>query len=329
MSEAVSRLISLAWGVAAAPQRGPKRELSHERIVEAAIGIADAEGLAAVTMQRVAQSFGFTTMALYRYVASKDELSQLMLDAASGDAEWAVDESDWRLGLEQWARELEALHERHPWIIEIPPAVEALLMPAQMRIVDTGMRAMRTLPGDDEQKLAVLMLLSVLVSGFARQRRSLAAETPLTPGTVAFVREIVGQGAFPDVERLIVSGAFFGDGAGDAASDDLGVVLDLLLPGIADGIAATARADDADGGSGADDAEPSPARELARAERELAAATALRAATQRRAGELERRVARLREQRDRAKDAAKAAAKAAARAAAKPDPGGAARGRGA
>src|SRR5690625_5459189 len=54
--EEVSRVVAMAWGVAAAPQRGPKRELSHERIVEAAMEIADAEGLDAVTMQRVARS---------------------------------------------------------------------------------------------------------------------------------------------------------------------------------------------------------------------------------------------------------------------------------
>ena len=82
--EEVSRVVAMAWGVAAAPQRGPKRELSLERIVEAAMKIADAEGLAAVTMQRVARSFGFTTMALYRYVSSKDDLHQLMLDASLG-----------------------------------------------------------------------------------------------------------------------------------------------------------------------------------------------------------------------------------------------------
>ncbi len=98
----VSRLVALAWGVAAAPQRGPKRELSHERIVEAAIELADAEGLQAVTMQRVAQGFGFTTMAMYRYVASKDDLHLLMLDASIPDDAWAVDHDDWRVGLEQW-----------------------------------------------------------------------------------------------------------------------------------------------------------------------------------------------------------------------------------
>src|SRR5690606_40008644 len=114
----VSRLVSMAWGVAVAPQRGPKRELSHERIVEAAIGIADAEGLAAVTMQRVAQGFGFTTMALYRYVASKDDLHRLMLDAVTAGQEWAVAADDWRIGVGQWVHVVSESYDRHPWALD-------------------------------------------------------------------------------------------------------------------------------------------------------------------------------------------------------------------
>src|SRR6187401_87608 len=76
------RGVALAWGVAANPQRGPKRELSIERIVDAAVEIADAEGLGAVSMSRVAASLGFTTMSLYRYVTSKDDLILLMQEGA-------------------------------------------------------------------------------------------------------------------------------------------------------------------------------------------------------------------------------------------------------
>src|SRR5690625_6253371 len=76
--------------------------------------IAYAEGLEAVTMQRVARSFGFTTMALYRYVSSKSDLHQLMLDASLGDEQWVIDGDDWRVGLEQWARTIaQARSEEH------------------------------------------------------------------------------------------------------------------------------------------------------------------------------------------------------------------------
>ena len=65
---------------------GPKPALSLERIVAAAVELADAGGLAALSMSRLAEKLGFTTMSLYRYVASKDDLLVLVLDAALGPA---------------------------------------------------------------------------------------------------------------------------------------------------------------------------------------------------------------------------------------------------
>src|SRR5690606_6173183 len=118
--DGMPRTVAVAWGVAEFPQRGPKRELSHEGIVDAAIEIADAEGLDAVTMQRVAASFGFTTMALYRYIASKDELHRLMLDAALRAEDMAgIPHDDWRVGLQAWAEVLADCYRRHPWILQL------------------------------------------------------------------------------------------------------------------------------------------------------------------------------------------------------------------
>ena len=72
------RGVALAWGVAADPQRGPKREMSVEKIVDAAVELADAEGLGAVSMAAVAARLGYTPMSLYRYVSAKDDLMLLM-----------------------------------------------------------------------------------------------------------------------------------------------------------------------------------------------------------------------------------------------------------
>ncbi|MFC0673357.1 TetR/AcrR family transcriptional regulator [Brachybacterium hainanense] len=304
-----SRLVAMAWGVAAAPQRGPRRELSHERIVEAATAIADAEGLGAVTMQRVARAFGFTTMALYRYVSSKDDLHQLMLDAVVGE-EWAIEDGDWRIGLEQWARTIAAGYARHPWALDLPLSQETLLMPGQLRAVDQGMRALRTLPASPEAKLGVLMAVSVQVRGFAGLSRDVAAEEGgVDEPTRRLLREIVAQGRFPDARAVIESDVFFGDSGAEAGEDDdLGVALQILMPGIAavfgeDGTEPTPPAPDDD-----------PDARLTAAQEELAAVTALRKATQRRVRELEKREERARRLRDDARAAAKAAARRAARA---------------
>src|SRR4030095_11990422 len=109
------RGVALAWGIAAHPQRGPKRELSIERIVEAAVEIADAEGLGAVSMRRVAASLGFTTMSLYRYVTSKDDLILLMQE--SGSVVPVPDETlerTWRDGVTAWVLATRAAHPEHP-----------------------------------------------------------------------------------------------------------------------------------------------------------------------------------------------------------------------
>ena len=145
----VPRALAIAWGLDAAPTRGPRRELSHDAIVAAAIDLADAGGLAAVTMAKVAEALGFTTMSLYRYVSSKDELVALMLDAAAAEpAEIEVTTDDWRQGLRDVARLNLAVYERHPWFLDVPLSLQSVLMPNTMRFADATYRAMRTLPAD-------------------------------------------------------------------------------------------------------------------------------------------------------------------------------------
>src|SRR5260370_42469779 len=78
--------IAAAWGVHERPHKGPKPALSLPRIVDAAVRIADTEGLNAVSMGRVAAELGSAPMSLYRHVSAKDELLRLMVDAAWGDS---------------------------------------------------------------------------------------------------------------------------------------------------------------------------------------------------------------------------------------------------
>src|SRR5690242_4367559 len=114
------RGIALAWGVAANPQRGPKREMSVERIVEAAVELADADGLAAVSMAAVAARLGFTPMSLYRYVTAKDDLILLMQEEATGLPPEAVREGDWRAQLTALYRAQLDGYLRHPWVLDVP-----------------------------------------------------------------------------------------------------------------------------------------------------------------------------------------------------------------
>ncbi|MEV0699785.1 TetR/AcrR family transcriptional regulator [Saccharopolyspora sp. NPDC050389] len=98
-----------------------RRGLNLARIVRAAIELADDEGLAAVSMRRVAERLGFTTMALYRHVPGKAELVDLMRDEAMvGQATaGAGPEAGWRVELEAWARDGLALYRRHSWLVDV------------------------------------------------------------------------------------------------------------------------------------------------------------------------------------------------------------------
>jgi AcrR family transcriptional regulator len=109
--------IDFLWGDRAQPTRGPKPALSLERITDTAIAIADGEGLAAVSMQRVAADLGFTKMSLYRYLPGKAELVALMLERAIGEPP-AIDTRAWRTGLKEWSHRLLAAYLPHPWALE-------------------------------------------------------------------------------------------------------------------------------------------------------------------------------------------------------------------
>lgn len=310
-NDAVSRTLALAWGLAAAPQRGPKRELTPERIVEAAVAIADAEGLPAVTMQRVAQTFEFSTMALYRYVATKDELHRLMLDAALSSAEGVIDPADWRTGLREFLAELLDGYRRHPWALDIPLSADIHFMPGQMRVADRGLCAMRSLPAAETAKLAVLMLFAAFARGHAAVEREVLSGAEVSPETRALIEEAVTPGRFPDAAELVRSGAYFGDAAdgsvsGENPADETDQIFDFALGVLLGGLDAAFSAATA---PPARASALTPAEALERAEAELRAGIDLRKQAQRRVRDAERAEAELRKARDRAKEAAKAHAK--------------------
>ena len=111
----------LLWTDGTRPSRGPKRALSSDDVVQAAMRIADRDGLTAVTMQAVASEVGFTTMALYRYFPSKDALIDSIVDAAWGaPPERSGAPGTWREEVERWAWAKRAVMVARPWLGELP-----------------------------------------------------------------------------------------------------------------------------------------------------------------------------------------------------------------
>lgn len=131
--------LELLWGLREPPSRGPKRALSVRQIAEAGVAIADSEGLAAISMQRIAGELNYTKMSLYRYVRSKAELLALMTDLAISDPpDLGPPEDGWRTRLERYARLTRETWNRHPWL---PHVSEWQVSPGTVRPV-TGDRVM-------------------------------------------------------------------------------------------------------------------------------------------------------------------------------------------
>lgn len=121
------RSMALLWrDTASAPARpapGPKPALSVDAIVDAAISLADAEGMSALSMRAVGNRLGRTAMALYTYVPSKSELLDLMHDRALAELPTSYDVSrGWRPALAAWADDTMAFYVRHPWMLQVSQA---------------------------------------------------------------------------------------------------------------------------------------------------------------------------------------------------------------
>jgi AcrR family transcriptional regulator len=113
--------LKLLWEPRERPTRGPKPALTLERVLDTAISVADAHGLDALSMRRVARELGVGTMSLYRYVPGKAELLDLMLDRVSDPSEHiaAAEGKDWRGILEVVAGRGRNLYLSHPWLLQV------------------------------------------------------------------------------------------------------------------------------------------------------------------------------------------------------------------
>lgn len=140
--------------------------LSREAVVAAAVRIADAEGLAGLSMRRVAGDLGTSTMALYRHVPSKGELVRLMTDVGFGEAHPGRPTGDWRSQLACSARQLWAAYRRHPWLARAMASfIRPEPMPEAMKYTEWVLRALRGTTLNMHQAMYAHLTLIAFVQG--------------------------------------------------------------------------------------------------------------------------------------------------------------------
>ncbi|WP_035856701.1 TetR/AcrR family transcriptional regulator [Cryptosporangium arvum] len=209
---------------------GPAPEHSRERIAAAAIALADASGLAAVSMRKVAGALGAGTASLYRYVTTRDELIDLMVDAVTGELAYPKPVSgDWLADALAIGHDLRALYLRHPWMVEIHPGATGI-GPNGVAYLEQGLAALSVLDRPAQAKLEAVAMLSGVVSLFARDELSTrsAATADGRAATAKYLAAVVTPERYPHLAALFGGGP----GTGPGAEELFERVITALLRGL-------------------------------------------------------------------------------------------------
>ncbi|MEV6074534.1 TetR/AcrR family transcriptional regulator C-terminal domain-containing protein [Streptomyces sp. NPDC052069] len=188
------------------PGSGPDHDLTRDRIVRAAMHIADTEGLSGLSMRGVAARLGVAAMSPYRYVKSKDDLILLMADAAFGEETYPVTPPEgWRARLELCARTLWKVYRRHAWLAQLAPLSRPLVLPNLMVHAECALAALDGHGLEPATMMDVHVLLYSYVQGLAvslEQEAQAESATGLTEDEwmadqVESLRAIAGSTGYP------------------------------------------------------------------------------------------------------------------------------------
>ncbi|MDF5754076.1 TetR/AcrR family transcriptional regulator [Spongiactinospora sp. TRM90649] len=229
------------WQRIERPKQAPRVSLTHDQIAEAAVEIADADGIDAVSMRRLADRLGVATMGLYRYVRGKNDIIELMVDAVyRADSDTAADtatdvesQGEWRAVLRRAAYGQRALFARHPWLIQ----TGAPLTPSMVSRSDRLLAALDGMELDEDTKMALVSAMTSFVHGTAAAlaerdallaREDVAGMNELRAAYSSRMTWLLDSGRYPAFARYIRAGT-----RKDDTDWQFEVGLECLLEGIA------------------------------------------------------------------------------------------------
>ncbi|HEU5159291.1 MAG TPA: TetR/AcrR family transcriptional regulator [Streptosporangiaceae bacterium] len=217
------------------PARGPKPAYSRAQITDAAIRIADAEGLEAATMRRIAAEIGAGAMSLYRYVPSRDDLIELMADRLQGEIDVeGMPSGDWRADLTRYADGMRAMWLRHPWIATVHRSLPSF-GPNQLLLIERVMGVLDAHVSIDEN-LALMAILNGYVEGAVREevssaeevRRSGLSEPEWTARSLPRIQQVLASGDYPIFTKIVLEARQPRLSRDDQFRHGLGRVLDCI-----------------------------------------------------------------------------------------------------
>ena len=230
-------VVERMWGREPVPRRGPRPRLDLATITDAAIAIADAQGLAGVSMAAVASRVGVAATALYRYVDSKEDLLTAMADGVVPPPP-EPDGTPWRDYLARWTRIQRDLLLEHAWLLSVARLVPPL-GPRRLLWLDRALTALDGTGLDPGEKINVVTSLTgyaltdaTLVHGLGGgdpQMESASVGGAADYGEV--LSDLVDPGTYPSLTAVLRAGAMHG-AEGWVEDADFTFGLDLLLDGV-------------------------------------------------------------------------------------------------
>ncbi|MFI6519103.1 TetR/AcrR family transcriptional regulator [Spirillospora sp. NPDC050679] len=227
------------WAPAPRPRSGRRPAHDRAEVVRAAVEVADAEGLAAVTMRAVAARVGTGTMSLYTYVRDKETLLELMIDHAAGEAvPFPAPTGDWRADLRVLARAQRALMLAHPWL---PAALleRQTFGPNTLATLEHALAVLEPMGLEAGPRLEAFSLLTGFVSSHvgyelgqrAARERAGTSSSELLDAQMRYLRTVAETGAYPRLAAALSGG----EAAGGAARDP-DVLFERLLDRVINGM---------------------------------------------------------------------------------------------
>ena len=211
------------------PSPEPRAPLSRERVLRAAVSLADEDGLESLTMRELGLRLGVEAMSLYNHVANKVDLLDGMVDLVVSEIELPTDAVDWREAMRRRAISAQSVFTHHPWASALVDSRESS-GPARLRYFDWVIGTLRRAGFTLELAVRAFSLLDSYVYGFGRQQLNVSAGGDLEPEELgaAFLRAIPAD-EYPYLREMVVDYAMK---AGYDASADFDFGLDLILDGL-------------------------------------------------------------------------------------------------
>ena len=213
----------------ATPSSESRVPLSRERVLSAAVVLADEDGIELLTMRELGLRLGVEAMSLYNHVANKDDILDGMVDLVVSEIDFPSDAADWKEAMRRRAISARSVFSLHPWASALVDSRESS-GPARLRYLDWVVGTLRRAGFTLETAVRAFSLLDSYIYGFGRQQLNMSAGGDMKPEemTEAFLRAIPAD-QYPHLRELVVDHAM-ATGYDEGADFEFG--LDLILDGL-------------------------------------------------------------------------------------------------